>query len=83
MCLSAFVSALGSHEMGHHKLPIIVIVDDVLHRFSSEGRLNEQTHLGTSVSVTQGRGGLTCSSLYNILQMEMVLLLQPVVTICC
>ena len=24
-CLSAFVSALGSHEMGHHKLPIIII----------------------------------------------------------
>ena len=26
MCLSAFVSALGSHEMGRHKLPIIIIV---------------------------------------------------------
>ena len=25
MCLSAFVSALGSHEMGRHKLPIIII----------------------------------------------------------
>ena len=25
MCLSAFVSALGSHEMGCHKLPIIII----------------------------------------------------------
>ena len=25
-CLSAFVSALGSHEMGRHKLPIIIII---------------------------------------------------------
>ena len=25
-CLSAFVSALGSHEMGCHKLPIIIII---------------------------------------------------------
>ena len=24
--LFAFVSALGSHEMGHHKLPIIIII---------------------------------------------------------
>ena len=26
MRLSAFVSALGSHEMGRHKLPIIIII---------------------------------------------------------
>ena len=26
MCLSAFVSTLGSHEMGRHKLPIIIII---------------------------------------------------------
>ena len=26
MCLSAFVSALGSHEMGRHKLPTIIIL---------------------------------------------------------
>ena len=26
MCLSAFVSALGSQEMGRHKLPIIIII---------------------------------------------------------
>ena len=26
MCLTAFVSALGSHEMGRHKLLIIVVV---------------------------------------------------------
>ena len=26
VCLSAFVSALGSHEMGRHKLPIIIII---------------------------------------------------------
>ena len=26
MCLSAFVSALGSHEMGRHLLPIIIII---------------------------------------------------------
>ena len=26
MCLSAFVSALVSHEMGRHKLPIIIII---------------------------------------------------------
>ena len=25
MCLSAFVSTLGSHEIGCHKLPIIII----------------------------------------------------------
>ena len=25
-CLPAFVSALGSHEMGRHKLPIIIII---------------------------------------------------------
>ena len=26
MCLSAFVSTLGSHEMGRYKLPIIIII---------------------------------------------------------
>ena len=26
MCFSASVRALGSHEMGHHKLPIIIII---------------------------------------------------------
>ena len=26
MCLSAFVSALGSHEMGRHKLPMIYFI---------------------------------------------------------
>ena len=26
MCLSAFVSALGSHEVGHHKIPFIIII---------------------------------------------------------
>ena len=26
MCLSVFVSALGSHEMGRHKLPFIFII---------------------------------------------------------
>ena len=26
MCLSAFISALGCHEMGRHKLPMIIII---------------------------------------------------------
>ena len=30
MCLSAFVSALGSHEMERHKLPIIIFLSSSL-----------------------------------------------------
>ena len=30
MCLFAFVSALGSHEMGRHKLPIIISISAAL-----------------------------------------------------
>ena len=34
MCLSAFVSALGSHEMEHHNLPIIIIIISVVDMIS-------------------------------------------------
>ena len=46
--LICFVSALGSHEMGRHKLPIIIIIITRRKKFSEEGTKQFSIHSARS-----------------------------------